>query len=85
MPDHNKNERMCVACRSMKPKSTLIRVIKSGEDIFLDLSGKANGRGAYICKNEECIKQAMKRKSLNRSLKCNVPEEVYSQIMELMS
>ncbi len=74
--------RMCIACREMKPKKELIRIVKSGDEIKLDKTGKANGRGAYICNDKECIQKLKKQKLLNRVFSCNVDNEVYLQIEE---
>ncbi len=73
--------RRCVGCREEKPKTELIRVIRSKEgEISLDMTGKANGRGAYICKSADCLKKAVKNKGLERSLKAQIPEEVLERI-----
>lgn len=56
-------ERMCVACRQMKPKSELIRIVNSDHGVVVDSGGKRNGRGVYICKCVDCIKKAQKNKS----------------------
>lgn len=77
--------RMCVACREMKDKRTLIRVVKFGESISVDLTDKAPGRGAYVCKNEECINKLVKAKALNRAFKCEIPQEVYERIKEAIN
>ena len=70
--------RQCVGCREMKPKRELIRIIRTSEDeIYLDATGKKNGRGAYICKSKECLAQAMKSRGLERSLKMAIPQEIY--------
>ncbi len=72
---------MCTGCREMKPKKELIRVVKTAEDgIKLDLTGKLNGRGAYICKNKECLMKAQKSNALSRAFQMNVTGEVYSQL-----
>ena len=65
--------RMCIACRAMKDKRDLLRIVKdkTGE-ISVDNSGKKNGRGAYICKDEECLKKLEKQKLLNKTFKTNV-------------
>jgi Predicted nucleic-acid-binding protein implicated in transcription termination len=69
----------------MKPKRELIRVVKSPEnEIALDFKGKAQGRGAYVCKNQECLKKAIKSKSLEKSLEISIPEEIYAQLKEQM-
>ena len=49
-------ERMCISCRQMKDKKSLVRIVKNKEgDIRIDLTGKQNGRGAYICKDNDCF------------------------------
>ena len=75
--------RMCVACRNMQDKRNLIRVVKEKDgNIFVDFTGKKNGRGAYVCKSEECLKTLCKQKSLNKTFKTNVDESVYKTIEE---
>lgn len=75
--------RMCIACHEMKPKSEMLRVVKNKEDeIFIDYSGKANGRGAYICDNAECVKKLNKQKLLNKVFSSPVDSEVYAKIEE---
>lgn len=78
-------QRKCVGCNEMKDKKQLIRVVKTPEDTFLvDTTGRANGRGAYICKDVECFRQAMKNKGLERSLKCKIPEDIVKQLEQEM-
>ena len=75
--------RMCVGCREMKPKPELIRVVKTPEDdIKLDGSGKLCGRGAYICKSEECLSKAEKINALGRAFEKSVPSEIYEKLRE---
>lgn len=74
--------RTCIACRTEKPKKELVRVVKFGEEIKLDLTGKANGRGAYVCNDKECIAKLKKQKMLNRAFSCQVEDSVYDAIME---
>ena len=74
--------RTCIACKTSKPKKELIRVVKFNEEIKLDLTGKANGRGAYVCKDVECIKKLKKGKLLNRAFSCEVSNETYDAIVE---
>ena len=75
--------RMCLACRQMQDKKDLLRIVKDKEgNISVDLTGKKNGRGAYICKNEECLKKLIKQKSLNKAFKTKVDDEVYNKIKE---
>ena len=77
--------RQCVGCGEMKAKKELIRVIKNDEGVFLDASGRKNGRGAYICANTDCLEKARKSKGLERSLKVAIPDEVYEKLEKEMS
>ena len=73
--------RMCVACRQMKPKMELIRVVKSPEGGILAPAGpKANGRGAYVCKDIACIEKAEKTGALNRALETALDSGVYETL-----
>ncbi|MBU5488682.1 YlxR family protein [Clostridium sp. MSJ-8] len=75
--------RMCTGCMEMKPKKELIRVVKSKEgEVSVDLTGKKAGRGAYICKNEECLEKAFKTKRLSRNLDVSISEEVFNTLKE---
>ena len=77
--------RQCTGCGERKEKKELIRIIKTPEDLIeVDFTGKKNGRGAYICNSTECLKLARKRKSIDRSLKTSIPDEVYQQIEKEM-
>ena len=71
----------------MKPKKELVRVVRSPEgEISLDLTGKKNGRGAYVCPNAECLKKAKKSKRIERSFACAIPDEIYDKMeQELMN
>ncbi|MBR4027436.1 MAG: YlxR family protein [Lachnospiraceae bacterium] len=78
--------RQCVGCGEMKAKKELARIIKTPEeDVIFDMTGRKNGRGAYICANMDCLKKARERKGLERSLKITIPTEVYSILEEEMS
>ncbi|SHK33464.1 hypothetical protein SAMN02745163_03622 [Clostridium cavendishii DSM 21758] len=75
--------RMCNGCMEMKPKKELIRVVKSPEgEVSVDLTGKKSGRGAYVCKNIECLEKAFKAKRLNKNLETNIDETIYSRLRE---
>lgn len=75
--------RMCIACRELKDKKSMLRVVKNRDgEIFLDFSFKASGRGAYICDNPECIKKLKSKKLLNKVFSCAVDDRVYSAIEE---
>ncbi len=69
--------RMCVACRQSKDKRSLVRLVKDKEgNINIDLTGKMNGRGAYVCKDKACFDKLKKTKALNRAFKTNISEEI---------
>ncbi len=71
--------RKCVGCGEMKSKKEMIRVLKTSENEFLlDVTGKKNGRGAYLCQSKECLEKAVKNKGLERSFKQAIPKEVYA-------
>ena len=73
--------RMCVGCREMKPKASLLRVVKPQEgDAHIDRTGKAAGRGAYVCDNIECLKKAEKIRALDRALDTKIEENVFVQL-----
>ena len=73
--------RMCLGCNEMKPKQQLLRVVKSPEgEVSLDLTGKKNGRGAYICHSAECLERAVKSKRLERTFSMAVPSEVFESL-----
>ena len=75
--------RMCVGCREMKEKRSLLRVVKSPEGaISFDRVGKAPGRGAYVYKSKECFEKAVKQRQLERALETRIEEAVFTQLME---
>lgn len=70
--------RQCVGCREMKSKKEMVRVIRTPEEeILMDLTGRKNGRGAYICRSAVCFDKARKSKALERSLSVSIPESLY--------
>lgn len=75
--------RTCIACRQMKPKKEMLRVVKTADgEIFADPTGKAAGRGAYICGAEECMKKLGDKKLLHKAFSTDVAQEVYSDVKE---
>lgn len=75
--------RQCVGCGEMKSKREMMRVLKTSEgEIVLDITGKKNGRGAYLCKDRGCLTKAIKTKGLERSLKISIPAEVYDTLQK---
>ncbi len=74
--------RKCLGCGEMKPKQELIRAVRSPEgEISLDLTGKKNGRGAYICRNSDCLKNAIKAKRFERAFGCEIDKQVYDNML----
>ena len=79
----NKPVRTCIACRKEADKSELLRIVRTPNgEYVVDVTGKANGRGAYVCKTKECVEKLAKTKALNRVFKCEVPSEVYAFVGE---
>ncbi len=77
--------RKCSGCGEMKAKKSLIRVIRTPEEVIeIDVTGKKNGRGAYLCNSIECFKQARKTRALERSLNMTIPEEILNRLEEEM-
>ena len=88
--------RKCLGCGEMFPKKELVRVVKApdpkneqGEvigkgQVSLDLTGKKPGRGAYVCKNIECLEKAIKAKRFERAFQTQIPQEIYDSMMEEM-
>lgn len=77
--------RMCTGCGEMFDKRTLVRVVKSPEgEVSLDLTGKKSGRGAYVCRNSQCLKMARKKKAFERAFSMPISEEVYGLMEEEM-
>lgn len=75
--------RQCIGCGEMKNKKEMIRILKTTEEeIVIDLTGRKNGRGAYICSNKDCFEKAVKSKGLEKSLKISVPKDVYGALGE---
>ena len=68
--------RSCIACRTSKPKKELVRIVKSGEEIKADFTGRLNGRGAYVCNDANCIAKLKKQRLLNRAFSCEVNDTV---------
>ncbi len=84
MPKHTPL-RQCLGCREMKPKQSLVRVVRSPEGtVSLDLRGKAPGRGAYLCPSADCLKKALRSKALSRNLGVEIPPEIYDALAAQM-
>ena len=78
--------RTCCGCRLSFPKKELIRVVRQNDGTAqIDLKGKANGRGTYICKKTECLEKAIKTGSMERSLGIKISAEIFERLKtELM-
>ncbi len=75
--------RMCVGCREMKEKRSLLRIVKSAEgEVSFDPVGKAPGRGAYICRSQQCLEKAVRQRQLERALETKIDEAVYARLKE---
>jgi len=73
--------RQCLGCREMKPKRELVRVVRSPEgEISLDFRGKAPGRGAYVCRDAQCLKKAIRARAIERALSVQIPSEIYERL-----
>lgn len=73
--------RMCVGCHEMKPKRELQRVVRSPEGVVsIDPVGKKPGRGAYVCRNVECLKKARKFKAMERKFEAPIASEVFDRL-----
>lgn len=73
--------RQCIGCREMKSKKEMMRVLRTPEgEILLDTTGRKNGRGAYLCRSMECLNKAVKNQGIQRSLKTEIPKEVYDNL-----
>ena len=78
--------RKCVGCMEQSGKKELVRIVRTKDgEVSPDPTGKKSGRGAYICKDAACLAKARKKKSLERSLKCEIPAEVYAKLEEELS
>ena len=74
-------QRTCIGCNQAKNKNELIRIVKNNNnEIFIDLTGKANGRGAYICNSVECLEKAVKSKRLEKSFDTKISDEIYENL-----
>ena len=77
--------RQCIGCRAQKPKTELIRIVRSPEDeVSLDLKGKKPGRGAYLCRDSACLKKALRSRAIERALSVPVPPEIWDRLLSEM-
>lgn len=88
--------RKCTGCGEMKPKMELVRVVRAPDvkdeqgnvisqgQVSLDLTGKKPGRGAYVCKNTQCLEKAIKARRFERAFSCKIPSEIYDAMIKEM-
>ena len=74
--------RKCVSCNERKEKRELVRIVVSDGALVIDKTSKMNGRGAYLCKDEKCVINAKKRKSIDRSLEVSAPDDFYDLLLK---
>ena len=73
--------RQCLGCREMKPKKELLRVVRTPEgEVVFDITGRANGRGAYLCPDSGCLKKAVKSKALSRAFGVSIPDDIITSL-----
>ena len=77
--------RMCVACRQMRPKKELIRIVRTPEGaVTLDRTGRAHGRGAYLCDSIDCLSRAVKTRALDRARETRIDESIFDSLREAL-
>lgn len=78
--------RMCVGCSEHKPKKELIRIVRTPEgEVVIDFTGKKSGRGAYICRDIQCLRKAIKSKRIERTLEAPISQDQYDKLEEVLS
>ena len=77
-------ERTCIVCRQKKGKNQMTRIVCDGENVLIENGKKLNGRGTYICKDENCLNLLIKNKSLNRAFKKNISLETYEEVINIL-
>jgi predicted RNA-binding protein YlxR (DUF448 family) len=79
-------ERKCIGCGESKPKKDLLRIVKDKEGVIsIDLTGKKNGRGAYICSNEQCLDKAVKSNRLAKSFEIEIDKKIYEDLRDVIA
>ena len=74
-------ERTCIGCGQTKSKNDLLRIVKDKENnVFVDLTGKKNGRGAYICNNVQCLEKAIKSNRLEKNFETKIENKIYESL-----
>ena len=79
-------ERTCIGCNQTKAKNELVRIVKDKENnVSIDLTGKKNGRGAYICASEECLNKVIKSNRLAKMFEMNINKEIYEDLRDVIA
>lgn len=79
-------QRTCIGCNSKKDKKDLVRIVKNKDDeIFVDLTGKKDGRGVYLCKSEECLNKAIKSKKISRAFEMEIENSIYESLRKAIN
>ncbi len=74
--------RSCIVCRQVKDKSELLRIVRTADGEFaLDTTGRALGRGAYVCRDGECMNLMTKKRALSRAFKQEIPQDAYDKLL----
>lgn len=81
---HIKTQRRCIACRQPLLQSEMIRICKIDGKVLIDKDKKCEGRGAYVCKNENCIKKTVKNKLINRAFRIPADEKIYAELEDMI-
>lgn len=76
--------RMCIVTREKLPKKDLIRIVKFNNGVFIDETGKKNGKGCYLKKDIEVIKKAKEKKIIDKILETEIKEEIYEDLIKLI-
>ncbi|MDR1320485.1 MAG: YlxR family protein [Gracilibacteraceae bacterium] len=76
--------RMCVACQAMRPKAEMLRLVAEEKSLVYDRTGKHNGRGAYVCRDEECLTAAVKKKRFLKTLGQDISGDLLRELEELV-
>ena len=79
---HIKQNRRCVACRETKQQNEMLRIARINDEFIIDENHKLGGRGAYVCKDNNCINLTIKKRLLNRSFKANLDVQIYEKLGE---
>jgi predicted RNA-binding protein YlxR (DUF448 family) len=78
--------RQCLGCNEHKPKKELIRLVRTPEgEVVADMTGKKNGRGAYLCPADSCLRRVQKSKRAEKVLECAIPDEVYEAVARALA